>query len=288
MSEATAYADHGYTEEAVEKLDTQELLRLYKETGDEALKWPVVLRYTDLIKSAAIQVRGVYSSFAQVDDIVNEGILTLLNAIDKYDPGKGVKFETYVSKRIRGMVIDLARKQDWIPRTVRQRGREIDKAISELTALLGRHPTEGEVAEKLGITKERYQKDIAGIALSSILSLDMLMDAREADDFRVEVPSRDAETQPEKALETQELQQILAEGIQMLSRNEQIVLSLYYEKNLHMKEIAQVMDLSSPRISQIHARAIQKLRDHMEQYFRGTNTPIRKGGNQKCSRDSIT
>ena len=227
MSEATAYADHGYTEEAVEKLDTQELLRLYKETGDEALKWPVVLRYTDLIKSAAIQVRGVYSSFAQVDDIVNEGILTLLNAIDKYDPGKGVKFETYVSKRIRGMVIDLARKQDWIPRTVRQRGREIDKAISELTALLGRHPTEGEVAEKLGITKERYQKDIAGIALSSILSLDMLMDAREADDFRVEVPSRDAETQPEKALETQELQQILAEGIQMLSRNEQIVLSLY-------------------------------------------------------------
>ena len=223
-----------------------------------------------------------------MDDIVNEGILTLLNAIDKYDPGKGVKFETYVSKRIRGMVIDLARKQDWIPRTVRQRGREIDKAISELTALLGRHPTEGEVAEKLGITKERYQKDIAGIALSSILSLDMLMDAREADDFRVEVPSRDAETQPEKALETQELQQILAEGIQMLSRNEQIVLSLYYEKNLHMKEIAQVMDLSSPRISQIHARAIQKLRDHMEQYFRGTNTPTRKGGNQKCSRDSIT
>lgn len=118
----------------------------------------MVLRYTDLIKSAAIQVRGVYSSFAQVDDIVNEGILTLLNAIDKYDPSKGVKFETYVSKRIRGMVIDLARKQDWIPRTIRQRGREIDKAISELTTLLGRHPTEVEVAAKLGITKERYQR----------------------------------------------------------------------------------------------------------------------------------
>ena len=117
MSEATACAGHSYTEDAVENLDTQELLRLYK----EARKWPVVLRYTDLIKSAAIQVRGVYSSFAQVDDIVNEGILTLLNAIDKYDPSKGVKFETYVSKRIRGMVIDLARKQDWIPRTIRQR-----------------------------------------------------------------------------------------------------------------------------------------------------------------------
>ena len=148
-----------------------------------------------------------------------------------------------------------------------------------VATLLGRHPTEVEVAAKLGITKERYQKDIAGIALSSVLSLDLLMDAREADDFRVEVPSRDTQTQPEKALETQELQQELAEGIQMLSRNEQIVLSLYYEKNLHMKEIAQVMDLSSPRISQIHARAIQKLRDHMEQYFHGTKATTRKGGN---------
>ncbi len=195
-----------------------------------------------------------------------------------YDPGKGVKFETYVSKEFAAWSLIWRENRIGFPAPSGS-GAEIDKAISELTALLGRHPTEGEVAEKLGITKERYQKDIAGIALSSILSLDMLMDAREADDFRVEVPSRDAETQPEKALETQELQQILAEGIQMLSRNEQIVLSLYYEKNLHMKEIAQVMDLSSPRISQIHARAIQKLRDHMEQYFRGTNTlPQGKAG----------
>lgn len=162
MSEATACAGHSYTEDAVENLDTQELLRLYKETGDEALKWPVVLRYTDLIKSAAIQVRGVYSSFAQVDDIVNEGILTLLNAIDKYDPSKGVKFETYVSKRIRGMVIDLARKQDWIPRTIRQRGREIDKAISELTTLLGETSDRGRGGRKTGDHKGAIPKGHSG------------------------------------------------------------------------------------------------------------------------------
>lgn len=267
MSEAAVSADRPYTEQELEKLDTQALLNLYKETGDKTLKWPLVLRYTDLIKSAAMQIRGVYSGFAQVDDIVDEGIITLLGAIDKYDPAKGVKFETYVSKRIRGMVIDLARKQDWIPRNIRQRAKEIDKAALELSSRLGRYPTDAEIVEQLGISKERYQKDVAGIALSNVLSLDMLIDTREADDYRVEIPSGDDRIQPEKALEAQELQRVLAAGIAGLQENEQIVLSLYYEKNLHMKEIAQVMGLSSPRISQIHARAIQKLRDYLGQYL---------------------
>ena len=91
-----------YTEQEIEAMDTQDLLRLYKETGDESLKWPLVLRYEGLIKSAATQIRGVYSSFAQIDDIINEGIITLLSAVDKFDLDKGVKFETYVSKRIPG------------------------------------------------------------------------------------------------------------------------------------------------------------------------------------------
>ena len=119
-----------YTEAEIEAMATADLLALYKQTGDEELKWPLVLRYEGLIKSAALQIRGVYSSFAQVDDIVSEGILTLLSSIDKFDPEKGIKFETYVAKRIRGMVIDLARKQDWLPRNIRQRAKEIDSAVS--------------------------------------------------------------------------------------------------------------------------------------------------------------
>ena len=120
---------------------------------------------------------------------------------------------------------------------------------------------------------------MASIALSDLLSLDMLMDVRESDDCRIEVPSSDMSTQPEATLERQELQKTLADGIASLQKNEQIVLSLYYEKNLHMKEIAQVMNLSGPRISQIHARAIQKLKNHMEQYYRGDIPPAnRKNG----------
>lgn len=275
MSEQTCLR---YSEREIEEMDTQDLLRLYKETGDESLKWPLVLRYEGLIKSAAMQIRGVYSSFAQIDDIINEGILTLLSAVDKFDPDKGVKFETYVSKRIRGMVIDLARKQDWIPRNVRKRAKEIDLASAELSASLGRSPTDGEIADHLGITQERYQKDAANIALSNVLSLDLLMDTREAAGYQMEVPTSDPRSQPEAVLQERELQRTLAQGIASLRENEQIVLSLYYERNLHLKEIAQVMELSEPRISQIHTRAIQKLRKFMERYFDDAPKPKRKKG----------
>ena len=262
-----------YTEAEIEAMATPDLLSLYKQTGDEELKWPLVLRYEGLIKSAALQIRGVYSSFAQVDDIVSEGILTLLSSIDKFDPDKGIKFETYVAKRIRGMVIDLARKQDWLPRNIRQRAKEIDTAVSHLANELGRFPTDQEVAGHLGIPTDKYQKEAARVALSNTLSLDALMDARDLEGYHFEVSSEDPNLQPESVLEDQELQETLAQGIAALQENEQIVLSLYYERNLHMKEIAQVMGVSEPRISQIHSRAIQKLRDHMGAYMNSGQSP---------------
>ena len=264
---STGVAQRHYTESEIEAMGTSDLLALYKQTGDETLKWPLVLRYEGLIKSAALQIRGVYSSFAQVDDIVSEGILTLLSSIDKFDLDKGIKFETYVAKRIRGMVIDLARKQDWLPRNIRQRAKEIDAAVSSLANELGRFPTDQEVAGHLGIPTDKYQKEAARVALSNTLSLDALMDARDLEGYRFEVSTEDPAVQPEAVLEDQELQETLAQGIASLQKNEQIVLSLYYEKNLHMKEIAQVMQVSEPRISQIHSRAIQKLREHMGAYM---------------------
>ena len=277
---STLTVRNGYTEAEIEAMPTPDLLVLYKQTGDEALKWPLVLRYEGLIKSAALQIRGVYSSFAQVDDIVSEGIITLLNSIDKFDLDKGIKFETYVSKRIRGMVIDLARKQDWLPRNIRQRAKEIDTAVSALANELGRFPTDQEVAAHLGIPTDKYQKEAARVALSNTLSLDALMDARDLDGYRFEVSAEDPTVQPETVLEDQELQETLAQGIAALQQNEQIVLSLYYEKNLHMKEIAQVMGVSEPRISQIHSRAIQKLRDHMGAYM-NSGTPVKSSKKRK-------
>ena len=210
---STGLAERSYTEAEIKAMDTPDLLSLYKRTGDETLKWPLVLRYEGLIKSAALQIRGVYSSFAQVDDIVSEGILTLLSSIDKFDLDKGIKFETYVAKRIRGMVIDLARKQDWLPRNIRQRAKEIDTAVSHLANELGRFPTDQEVAGHLGIPTDKYQKEAARVALSNTLSLDALMDARDLEGYRFEVSTEDPAVQPEAVLEDQELQETLAQGI---------------------------------------------------------------------------
>lgn len=265
----------------IDAMSNEELLMAYKQTGDEQYKWPLVLRYKDLIKSAALQIRGVYNHLAQVDDIVSEGILTLVSAIDRYDPEKGVKFETFISKRIRGMVIDVARKQDWLPRSLRKRTREIDEAVTHLYTELGRGPTDAEVAQYLGVTVEKYHKEAAGVALGNILSLDALIDMREQDTGWFEMPARDAKEQPEVVFQERELHETLASGISSLRENEQIVLSLYYEKNLHMKEIAQVMDISAPRVSQIHARAIEKLQEHMRTYMRGSDA----ASNQKRKKD---
>lgn len=115
------------SEEAVEQMSNQELLFLYRESGDEELKWKLVLRMTGMVRAIAAQVWGIYSSFAQLDDIVEEGILVLLSAVDKFDPSKDVKFETYVSKRLRGMIVDLARHQDWLPRQVRQKSIRLNR-----------------------------------------------------------------------------------------------------------------------------------------------------------------
>ena len=144
------------SEEAVEQMSNQELLFLYRESGDEELKWKLVLRMTGMVRAIAAQVWGIYSSFAQLDDIVEEGILVLLSAVDKFDPSKDVKFETYVSKRLRGMIVDLARHQDWLPRQVRQKSIRLNRAREELSMQMGRTPSSAEMADHLGVTREEY------------------------------------------------------------------------------------------------------------------------------------
>lgn len=256
-----------YTQEQLDGMDTEELLRLYRSTGQEELKWAVVLRCVGFIKSIVCQISGVYNSFAQLDDMVSEGIIALESAVDRFDPEAGTKFETFVSQRIRGMVIDLARREDWIPRSVRKRLREINQAVGELYNTLGRYPSDLEVAAKLGITQAQYQEEQNKLALCNLISLESVLESREEGrPGAVLSAGDDDETRPERALEARELHEVLRQGICSLRETEQMVLSLYYEKNLKMKEIAQVMGVSAPRVSQIHSKAVQKLRLYLEKY----------------------
>ena len=254
------------SQEALQQMDDQALLRLYKETGSQDVKWTLVLRYKDLVRRIAAQTSGLYSSFAQLDDIVHEGLLVLLNAVDKFDPDKHVKFETYVSKRLRGMIVDLARRQDWLPRQVRQKAVRLNRAVDELSTQLGHSPESHEVAEYLGLTREQYDALLADTAVSSLVSFEAVLDSYGSATEKL-LAHNDPSNPPEDCFEEQELHHVLAEGIGSLQKNEQTVLSLYYEKELNMKEIAQVMGVSAARVSQIHSRALQRLRSRMKQYM---------------------
>ena len=248
-----------------ENMDTEALFAEYAKTHDNQLKWEIAMRYTGLIKSIALQIRGVYCSFTQLDDIINEGLIVLAEAVDKFDPSKG-RFEMFVSKRIRGMIVDLARQQDWVPRTVRQRAQRIEKAMTELYNRTGEIPSDQQVAEHLGITMDEYQEAMANSSLHSILSLDELFESHDQWPSGPEGESV-SDNVPEQAVMNEELTETMAKAIRSMKENEQLVLSLYYEQNLKMKDIAAVMDITPPRVSQIHARAVQKLKVIMEKYL---------------------
>ena len=163
------------TQELYKEKSNDELLKLYKETGSLEIKQEIVMRYVYLVKSIALQMRDIYLSFVQVDDIINEGVIAIMSAIDKFDIDKNVKFETYISKRIKGMIIDLARKQDWVPRSTRKNTRDIEDAVTTLYNKLGYYPSIQEVTDYLDISMEKYHETMRKAALFNILSLDMVL-----------------------------------------------------------------------------------------------------------------
>lgn len=250
-----------------DSLTNEELLTEYKKTDSLEIKQELVMRYVYIVRSIAIQMRDIYVSFAQMEDIVNEGVLVIMSALDKFDIEKNVKFETYISKRIKGMVIDMARKQDWIPRSVRKNARDIDEVTTKLYNELGRYPMPEEVAGYLNMSLEKYQEAQRKTTLYNVLSLDLVLDEGGESKKTVYLPSNDDEEQPELQFLRKESGEILAEGIKSLKENEQLVISMYYVEELNMKQIAEVLSVSEPRVSQIHANAVKKLKAYLQREY---------------------
>lgn len=248
-----------------ETMTNEELMELYQETGNQEIKKELTLRYLYIVKSIAVQMRDVYLSFSQVDDIINEGVIVLMKAIDKFDASKNAKFETYVSRRIRGMIIDIARKQDWVPRNVRKSCKEVQELATDMYAQNGVLPTLEEMAEIVGQKPEKLQRMMGKMNLFSVLSLDMVLEESQEKQRMSGLAASEYAKPPEEQYLENEFHQTLRDGISALKEKEQMVISLYYVEELNMKEIAAVMEVSEPRISQIHAGAIQKLKKYMEQ-----------------------
>lgn len=249
-----------------ENKTNDELLLMYSKTKRHDIKCELVMRYVPIVRSVALQMRNVFISFAEVDDIINEGVLTLMSAVERYDPELQIKFETYISKRIRGMIIDVARKQDWIPRNIRKKVKTIDNITTQLYNEKGRLPEDEEIAQECGMTVEQYHEYTRHQTIFNVLSLDTLMEDTD-NTTAVQIKSDDLSSVPENSILKTELKEMLKKSIMDLNEKEQMVISLYYVDELNMKDIAKVLEVSEPRVSQIHSRALLKLRENLKGYM---------------------
>lgn len=245
----------------IKEKSNDELFREYRKTKSREIRQELTLRYLYIVKSIAFQMREMYSSFMQPEDIINEGVIEIMKGIDRYDPDKDNKFDTFISRRIRGMVIDLMRKNDWMPRNYHKDRKSIEDAIVQLTETLGRTPTDEEAAACVGMEVKKLQKIRTMSTMVNVLSLDMTYD--DNDDPLLQVPTDDVSVQPEKSFMQGETLRMLAKAIGELAEKERMIISLYYVDNLNMSQIADVMEISQPRVSQLHSQAIRKLKKAM-------------------------
>lgn len=251
--------------------DPAKTLKEYQKSQDPDLRNDLILHYSYIAKSVAVQMRGITQGFAQVEDIVNEGILTLMDCLDRYTPGKGMKFENYAYMRIRNANIDFVRKQDWVPRRVRRTAREVSEAYNALSTELMREPTNSELAAFMGTTEEAVNKHYAEMATGAVLSLeDLLQSAMPGRAEPYTLPDSSEEALPEQGLMKTEMKEQLKAAIDTLTEKERTVVSLYYYEHLKLHEIATVMGVSESRISQTHSKAILKMKQHLGEYLTGS------------------
>ena len=246
---------------SLEEKSNEELFLLYKENHAQEVKQELTMRYVYIVRSIAYQMREMYHDFMQTDDIVNEGVIEIMRAIERYDENRDNKFETYISRRIRGMVIDMMRKNDWLPRNFHRDSRSIENANLELSARLGRAPSDEELADYLNMNVKKLQKIQRMSNMVNVLSLDMTYD--EGNEALLQIPSKDRSVQPEFSFMQKENVRALTAAIESLQEKEKLVISLYYVEELNMNQIAEVMEISQPRVSQLHSIALRKLRKYM-------------------------
>lgn len=237
----------------------EELFAMYQTSKSQEIRQELTLRYMYLAKAIAIEMNMCYAHFMQVEDVVNEGAIAIMKGIDRFDPDKGIKFSTFISRRIRGMVYDLVREKEIMPRTYGKRKQAMEDAIREFQNKQGRLPSDEELAEFMQMNLKRCKTLLSQVRLYESVSLDETVD-EDSEQSVLQLASEDPAVQPEESFVRNETAEILARAIDQLKDNLKTVISLYYVEGLAMHEIAEVLGVSDSRVSQMHKTAIQKLR----------------------------
>ncbi|GHU98531.1 RNA polymerase sigma factor WhiG [Spirochaetia bacterium] len=255
---------------SVEKTE-EELWFEYRRSRDLKIREAFIKQYAPLVKYVAGKVAVGMPHNVDFDDLVGYGVFGLLDAIDKFDPEKNVKFKTYAVTRIRGAIFDELRSIDWVPRSVRQKTREVEETIGSLEAQLGRTATDQEIANSLGMNEGEYLKTMMKISGTSVLSLsDVWFSGDENDKVSIgDSIESPVSLNPDTIVEKDEIRRVIISAINELPDKEKKILVLYYYEDLTLKEIGQVLEVTESRVSQLHTKAIMRLRAKL--------TNIRKG-----------
>lgn len=244
----------------MKEAERQKLWDNYMKTKSPQLREQLILEYANVVNLVAGRLSMYLGYTVEYDDLVGYGIFGLIDAIDKFDMKKNVKFETYASLRIRGAILDQIRKMDWIPRTLRQKQKKMETAAASLEAAYGRPATADEIADELGISREEYEGWKSEAEFTNMVSLDDYLE--QGSEGRMETFGAKFQ-QPEKVVQKQELKEMLVEALKTLTENEQKVITFYYYEELTLKEISQILSVSESRVSQLHTKALQKIKNQL-------------------------
>ena len=244
--------------------DLQDLWDRFKSTSDPGAREGLILHYSALVKFVAGRLRAGLPRSVDPQDLISYGTFGLIDAIDKFDPERGYKFETYAVNRIKGAILDELRALDWVPRSVRARAREIQRSLAELEHGLQRTPTDEELAEHMNVQVATLQDHLSEISTLGFVALDELLNPGERDSAAVGDMLADPRAlDPSGSFEKQETRYLLADSINRLADRERLVVTLYYYEGLTLAEIGKVLSVTESRVCQIHTKAVMSLRNRL-------------------------
>jgi len=236
----------------------------YADNPTREIRDQLIVHYSPLVKYVASRVAAGLPQNVEQADLVSYGIFGLIDGIDKFDPGRGYKFETYAISRIKGAMLDELRSMDWVPRSVRTKAKRIEQANAKLEARLGRAPSDEEIADELSVTVAELDEMLSKISFVGVVALDeMLSGAERGDSVTLGDTIPDKAAGPVGSFEVEEMRQLLAESINSMSDREKIVLTLYYYEGLTLAEIGEVLGVTESRVCQIHTKSVLRLRSRL-------------------------
>jgi RNA polymerase sigma factor for flagellar operon FliA len=251
----------------VKAIELQDILRRYKSTGDERAREGLVVAYSPLVKYVSGRMSSGLPGHVEESDLISYGLGGLISAIERFDLTREIKFETYAITRIRGAIIDELRSLDWVPRSVRARARQIERVNMKLEARLQRAPTDEEMAGELGVTTDEFQDSLLKISNSTIVALDEMWNVKDATGDQVSLldtlPDHEA-LDPQQLVDQSELRNRIGDAIALLPEREKLVVALYYYENLTLREIGEVLGVTESRVSQLHTKAVLRLRSKLQ------------------------